>query len=204
MAGLPLRLLGVGAMRPPRFAPTGLLVSYAHSRVAFDGRPGAEPDRRIDAWLVTDDRSELRREIRRLAAAHGLEPAVATFAVADLTVQPRPVAHTSRPTVGYMIRAGERRVAWAPEFWTFPDWAAGVDLFFADAAGRDRPIRLAGGVGRHASAMDVARDPREREVKRLVFAHIGRPTIRAIDAGTRPPFGEFGEDGRCYRLRADS
>jgi hypothetical protein len=50
----------------------------------------------------------------------------------------------------------------------------------------------------------VARDAREREVKRLVFAHIGRPTIRAIDAGTRPPFGEFGEDGRCYRLRADS
>jgi hypothetical protein len=33
-----------------------------------------------------------------------------------------------------------------------------------------------------------------------VFAHIGRPTIRAIDAGHRPPFGEFGRDGRRFRL----
>lgn len=111
-------------MRSPRFAPAGLLV-MPRAGVAFDGGLGAEPDRQIDAWLATDDRGELRREIRRLGAAHGLEPAVATFAVADLSVQPRPVAHTSHPTVGYVIRAGERRVAWAPEFWTFPDWAAG-------------------------------------------------------------------------------
>ena len=198
---LRLRLLGVGAMRSPRYAPAGLLLSYGHSRVAFDGGPGAEPDRLVDAWLVTDDRSELRREIQRLAAAHGLEPAVSGFTAGDLSIQPRPVAHTSHPTVGYMIRAGRRRVAWAPEFWTFPDWAAGVDLLFADAAGWHRPIRFSGGVGGHASALAVAREADDRGVKRLVFAHIGRPTIRAIDDDARLPFGEFGEDGRSYRLR---
>jgi hypothetical protein len=75
-----------------------------------------------------------------------------------------------------------------------------------DALPALRPCRapFRGWVGGHASALAVARDAREREVKRLAFAHIGRPTIRAIDAGTRPPFGEFGDDGRCYRLRADS
>jgi hypothetical protein len=40
-------------------------------------------------------------------------------------------------------------------------------------------------------------------VKRLVFAHIGRPTIKAIDAGERPVFGEFGADGDVYILRKD-
>jgi hypothetical protein len=34
----------------------------------------------------------------------------------------------------------------------------------------------------------------------LVFAHIGRPTIRARDAGSRLPYGEWGDDGRRYRL----
>lgn len=202
MTELRLWLLGVGAMRSPRYAPAGLLLSYGHSRVAFDGGPGAEPGRVIDAWLVSDDRSELRREIDRLAAPHGLEPVVASFTAGDLSIQPRPVAHTSHPTVGYLIRAARRRVAWAPEFWTFPDWAAGVDLLFADAAGWDRPIRFAGGVGGHAAALAVAREADDRGVKRLVFAHIGRPTIRAIDDGARPRFGEFGEDGRSYRLRA--
>jgi hypothetical protein len=33
-----------------------------------------------------------------------------------------------------------------------------------------------------------------------VFAHIGRPTIRAIDAGHTTPFGEFGADGASYTL----
>ncbi len=92
-----------------------------------------------------------------------------------------------------------RRAAWAPEFWRFPEWADGVDLLFADAAGWARPIRFAGGVGGHAAALDVAREARERGVRRLVFAHIGRPAIRALDAGEMPPFGEVGVVGRTYR-----
>jgi hypothetical protein len=57
-------------------------------------------------------------------------------------------------------------------------------------------------VGGHASAVDVARAARGLRIRRLVFAHIGRPTIRAIDAGVRPAFGEFGFDGRRYIVRA--
>ncbi len=197
---LDLTLLGVGAMRSPRYAPAGLLLASGGCRIAFDGGPGAEPAGRLDAWLVTDERSELRAALRRLAACRGLEPVVGPWRDANLSVEPRPVVHTSHPTFGYLIDADGRRAAWVPEFWTFPDWATGVDLLFADAAGWDRPIRFAGGVGGHAACLQVAADARRSDVHRLVFAHLGRPTIRAIDAGARPPFGEFGQEGRRYRL----
>jgi hypothetical protein len=50
----------------------------------------------------------------------------------------------------------------------------------------------------------VAREAQKREVRRLVFAHIGRSTIRAIDAGEIPPFGEFGVEGNVYVLRVQA
>jgi len=71
---------------------------------------------------------------------------------------------------------------------------------FADAAGWARPIWFAHGVGGHAAALTVAEQTRVQHVGRLVFAHIGRPTIRAIDAGQKAPFGEFGADGASYTL----
>lgn len=70
---------------------------------------------------------------------------------------------------------------------------------FGDAAGWSRPIRFAGGVGGHASAIAVADEARWHGVKRVVLAHLGRPTLRALDAGERLPFGEVGEVGRTYR-----
>jgi hypothetical protein len=69
---------------------------------------------------------------------------------------------------------------------------------FAEAAGWNRPILFRGGVGGHAPVAQVARDAVKHEIKRLVFAHIGRPTIRAIDAGKHVGFGEFGRDGDLY------
>lgn len=200
-----LTLLGVGAMASPRFAPAGLLVEYGTFRVMLDGGRGAAPSGHLDAWVVTDERAELISEIRTLARARGNEPAAARFTRPGIDVRPRPVVHTSRVTFGYTIDAEGLRIVWAPEFLVFPAWARGADLMFADAAGWNRAIRFAGGVGGHASALDVAAEARRRRVRRLVFAHIGRPTIRAIDAGERPPFGEFGSDGARYhprRLRA--
>ncbi len=194
-----LTLLGVGAMRSPRYGPAGLLVAHRGSRVAIDGGPGAEPTGRLDAWLVSDERGELQPALRRLARIRGLDPVVAPFRSGDLRLDAHPVAHTSHPAFGYLITDGRRRVGWAPEFWVFPDWAAGVDLLFAEAAGWNRPIRFAKGVGGHAAALDVAAEARQRGVRRLVFAHLGRPTIRALDAGERPPFGEIGTTGRRYR-----
>jgi hypothetical protein len=196
-----LTLLGVGAMNSPRYAPAGLLVEHRRRRVMLDGGPGAEPDCKLDAWLVTDERGELMREIRRLARARGLEPAVMTYSSGGLTIEPRLVVHTSHDAFGYLIEAGGGKVVWAPEFFEFPRWAAGADLMFAEAAGWDRPIRFRGGAGGHASALDVAREARRRGVRRLILAHIGRPAIRAIDARLRPPFGEFGEEGKVYILR---
>jgi hypothetical protein len=46
----------------------------------------------------------------------------------------------------------------------------------------------------------VAEAARRHQVGRLVFAHIGRPTIRAIDRGARPAFGEFARDGQVFRV----
>jgi hypothetical protein len=164
----------------------------------LDGGPGARPAGPLDAWLVTDEKAELIRAIRRAAEMRGATPRLDEFNASGLRISPKPVEHTSHPTVGYLIETRARRVGWAPEFFRFPAWAAGIDLLFADAAGWRWPIRFAHGVGGHAAALDVAEEARRRRVGRLVFAHVGRPTIRAIDAGESLPFGEMGVEGRRY------
>ena len=206
-AGLParlrLRLLGVGAMASPRYAPAGLLVVAASGAVMVDGGKGAVPDRpasRLSAWLVTDIRAELIADIRRAASGFGLRPEVSSYAVDDLVLTPLPVVHTSHPTWGYLVQWAGRTAVWAPEFWEFPSWANSTDLMFADAAGWSRPIRFRGGAGGHAAVVDTAERARRAGVRRLVFAHIGRPTIRAIDAGSPPAYGEIGREGADYYL----
>ena len=196
-----LTLTGVGAMNSPRFAPAGLMVEHERARVMLDGGARGAPLGSLDAWLVTDDRAELIGEIRRVARGKHVQPGVARFDTDGLTVRPRKVAHTSHETYGYLIEAEGRRIAWAPEFWRFPSWASGSDLLFADAAGWSRPIRFVGGVGGHACVLDVAEEARRRGVRRLVFCHIGRPAIRALDAGLRPPFGKMGRDGATFHPR---
>jgi Beta-lactamase superfamily domain len=192
--------LGVGAADSPRYRPAGLLVARGGVRVMLDGGPGAEPAGRVDAWLVTDERAELRSQLRQLAAERGLRPHAGSFQRGGLRIDARPVVHTSHPTFGYRIEAPEGTVVWAPEFLEFPGWAHGVELMFAEAAGWERPIRFAGGVGGHLQVPAVAEAARRHRVGRLVFAHIGRPTIRAMDRGERPPFGAFARDGQVFRV----
>ena len=50
------------------------------------------------------------------------------------------------------------------------------------------------------AALTVAADARRAGVRRLVFAHLGRPTIRALEAGETPPFGEIGREGQVFTL----
>ena len=195
---LRLTLLGVGAMNSPRYAPAGLLVELGNSRVMIDGGPGAEPKRKLAGWLVTDEKGELIREIRKLARSRGLAPAVGTFMSTELSIEAHPVVHASHDTYGYVISADAKKIVWAPEFLLFPQWAKGADLMFAEAAGWNRPILFRGGVGGHASTEQVARDALKHKIKKLIFAHIGRSTIKAIDAGKRPLFGEFGREGAVY------
>ncbi len=204
MSRVVLTLTGVGAMRSPRYAPAGLLVAHARTRVQIDGGAESAPSGRLAAWLVTDERGELMPEIRGECRARGLVPRIATVRAGTMEIRPHAVTHTSHRAVGYEIRLGRVRVVWAPEFWIFPRWAAGADLLFAEAAGWSSPIRFAGGVGGHASALEVARQAERHRVRRLVFAHIGRPTIRAIGAGLRPPFGKLGADGQRFVVRNGS
>jgi hypothetical protein len=192
--------VGVGAQNSPRYAPAGLLVAHAGLRVMIDGGPGAVPRGWLDVWLVTDEGAELIAEIRRLARRWRLAPRVETFRRDGLSVVPRRVVHTSHPTYGYRIEAAGRLVVWAPEFLVFPPWARDADLMFAEAAGWDRPIRFAGGVGGHLDAVHVARSALRHGVRRLVFAHIGRPTLRALDRGEEPPFGELAVDAQRFVL----
>lgn len=202
MSRVRVTLLGVGAMNSPRYRPAGAVVSWRDRRVMLDGGGSATPGFPVHAWLVTDIRAELMPAIRRTARALGLEPAVAEWRAAQLRITPMPVEHTSHETYGYLVAVGRRRIVWAPEFWTFPDWAAGADLMFADAAGWHRPIRFAGGVGGHSSVLATAEEARRSGVGRLVFAHIGRPAIRARDAGQDPPYGEWGIEDRHYYVTA--
>jgi hypothetical protein len=198
-----LKLLGVGAMQSPRYAPAGLLVTFDRSRVMIDGGPGAAPRGRLDEWLVTDERCELIAGIRALARERNLVPKVAPFEAGGVVIHPRPVIHTSHPAFGYLIETNtrpRRRCAWAPEFFAFPRWASDVDLLFAEASSYARPVRFAGGVGGHMAVLDVAREAKRRGVRRLVFAHIGRSSIRARDAGAPLPFGEWASDGDVFVL----
>lgn len=198
------RLVGVGAMRSPRYEPAGLLVLAPSGAVLLDAGPGAVrhlvPAGHPRAWLVTDTRSELVAAIRRAARGLGLAPEVASLVTPGLVVEPHPVEHTGHETWGYLLRADGRSVVWAPEYWRFPAWAAGADLMFADAAGWSRPIRFRGGVGGHAAVLDTAEQARSAGVRRLVLAHIGRPSIRALDSGAVPPYGEVGVEGRDYTV----
>ncbi len=168
----------------------------------IDGGPGAEPGRRVDAWLVTDAKAELSGAIRRLAAEHGAIASVAEFHGPDLLIRPKRVVHTSHPAYGYLIQSGGKSIVWAPEFFVFPRWAADATIMFAEAAGWDHPIRFAGGVGGHLDVMSVARAARRYGVSRLVFSHLGRPTLRALDDGKRPSFGEFARDGQAFVIRS--
>jgi hypothetical protein len=196
-----LTTVGVGAANSPRFAPAGLLVVHRRTRVMIDGGPGAEPVGPVHAWLLTDEQAELTPAIRRLSAARGLVTGARSFSRQGLLIEPRPVVHTNHDAFGFLITAGGRTAVWAPEFWMFPGWAAATDLMFAEAAGWDRPIRFAGGVGGHLHVLAVAEQARRKGIRRLVFAHIGRPTIRALDRGDTPPFGEFAHDGQRFVLR---
>jgi hypothetical protein len=188
-------------MNSARYAPAGLLVEYEDLRIMIDGGKGAQPAGKLQAWLVTDVQGELIREIRQLVGSRDLEPEVATYNGDSLLIEPHAVVHTSHPTYGYIIKAKGTKAVWAPEFFKFPAWAESADLMFAEAAGWNRPIHFRGGVGGHACVVQVAREAERRGIQRLVFAHIGRPTIKAIDAGNRPEFGEFVEDGKVYLLR---
>ena len=195
-----LTTLGVGAADSPRYAPAGLLVEAERRRVMFDGGPGSVPGGPLDAWLVTDAHAELIAAIRILARGLGVEPRMGDLALDGLQIECHPVVHTSHPACGYLIRWCGHNVVWAPEFFEFPEWAGGADLMFAEAAGWNRPIRFAGGVGGHLDVFAVAAAARRRGVRRLVFAHIGRPTLRALDHAERPAFGEFADDGHVFRL----
>lgn len=199
---LRLTLLGVGAMNSPRFAPAGLLLRYAGHRAAFDGGPGAEPPPgRLNGRLDGDERSELRAALRRSAAERAVTLRAGDLDLGELGVRCRPVVHTSHPAYGYRIEVQSGPVVvWAPEFWEFPSWAAGADLMFAEAAAGERPIRFRGGAGGHAAVPAVAEQAVRHGVRRLVHAHIGRPGLRAMDAGLKPPAGEWGVEGRTYAL----
>lgn len=192
--------LGVGAQNSPRHRPAGLLLTSGRVRIMIDGGPGAVPRGRLDAWLVTDERAELIGAIRRSAKTKGLRPYAGAFRKDGVRLERRRVIHTNHPTYGYRIRVGGRVVVWAPEFYRFPAWAGGADVMFAEGAGWDHPIRFAGGVGGHMDVLAVADRARRLRVKRLVFAHIGRPTLRALSLGERPPFGEPATDGQTFRI----
>ncbi|XVQ15087.1 hypothetical protein ACQP1W_21915 [Spirillospora sp. CA-255316] len=176
-----LILLGVGAARSPRFAPAGLLVEYGHTRVGIDGGAGSEPPENVHAWLVRDGGAH--SDLHRIAAETGMRPpAVAAFRHGPLHVDPLPAGGG---IYGYRIVSGHRTAVWAPEFTAFPGWAERADLAFAGTGGD---------LGATAEAA------RRLEVRRLVFVLLDEPVFAALDAGAHPPFGEWGEEGRQYRM----
>ncbi len=177
-----LILLGVGTAESPEHAPAGLLLEYGHLRVGFDGGPGSEPPENIDAWLVCGVHDALYPRLREIAQDTGMpEPAVVPYDHRPLRIEPLPAG---APAYAYRISTGHRTAVWAPVFAEFPAWAAGADLVFADAAGGPEEI------------IDTATAAEGLGVRRLIFVRLGP----AADAMAAPPFGEWGVEGRAYRL----
>jgi hypothetical protein len=159
-----LTLLGVGAMNSPRYQPAGLLVQHGKTRLMIDGGV-ATANHKLTAWLVTDEKGELIREIRKSSRQMGLEPKVAGYWSDELSITPHSVIHTSHDTYGYTIEAKGKKIVWAPEFLKFPRWARGADLMFAEAAAWNRPILFRGHVGGHAAVEQVARSAQKYGVR---------------------------------------
>jgi hypothetical protein len=181
-----LILLGAGAAGSSRYAPAGLLLEYGHVRVGFDGGPGSEPPENIHAWLVCDVHSGLQPELRRISHEAAMpEPVVAPYDHPPLHIEPMPLASL---VYGYRITTGHRIGVWASVIGEFPSWAAGADLMFAD--GTDGQVSLG----------DIAAEAKRLEIRRLVFARLGDAAVLAMDEGKRPRYGEWGEEGRAYRL----
>jgi hypothetical protein len=172
-----LILLGVGTPGSTHHAPAGLLLEYGHARVGFDGGPGSEPPENIEAWLVCDIHGGLHPVLREIARDTGMpEPAVAPYDHRPLQVEPLPVGPMA---YGYRITAGHRTAVWAPAFTGFPAWARAADLMFADGSG---------------DIDEVAATAKRLEIRRLVLVRLDGP------APAPPAYGEWGEEGRTYRL----
>ena len=106
-----------------------------------------------------------------------------------------------------------RRMRWAARFAgaSHRDHFREVAASLRRAVSRDRPhstgvesitqtSSLHGEVSMASIQIAGMKQAREHQVARLVFAHIGRPALRAIDADYRLPFGEWGKPGRTYQL----
>ncbi|HEX6472380.1 MAG TPA: hypothetical protein VF069_25025 [Streptosporangiaceae bacterium] len=181
-----LILLGIGTERSPRFAPAGLLLEYGHVRVGIDGGPGSEPAENIDAWLVTSEHGPLRAELRDIARETGMpEPVVGPYAHGPLRIEPVRLADE---TYGYRIGVGHHVAGWAPAATTLPPWTDGMDLVFAD------------GSLSWPDTVELARTAKRLRVQRLVFVRLGAAALSALDSSERPPYGEWGEEGRAYRM----
>ena len=181
-----LILLGIGTTDSPRFAAVGLLLEYGHLRVGFDGGPGSEPSENSHAWLVRSEQSVLHPELRRIAHETGMpEPAVAPYEHGPLEVKPFQLADHLH---GYRIRVGHHLAAWLPECPELPAWVEGTDLVFADGS-RD-----------WHDTQEIARTAKRLRVQRLVFVNLGAAALAAMDRGEPPLYGEWGEEGRKYRL----
>ena len=181
-----LILLGIGAADSSRFAPVGVLLEYGHSRVGIDGGPGSEPADNIDAWLVRDEHGPLQDELLRIARETGMpKPVVMPFGHGPLKIEPIPVADHVH---GYRIAIGHHVAAWAPQAASLPPWTEGMDLVFADGSAAAPDIQ------------ELARTAKRLRVQRLVFVRLGAAAQAAVDAGEQPPYGEWGEEGRKYRM----
>jgi hypothetical protein len=181
-----LILLGIGTADSSRFAPVGLLLEYGHVRVGIDGGPGSEPADNIDAWLVRDEHGPLQAELLRIARETRMpEPTVMPYQHGPLKIEPMAVAGH---LYGYRIVVGHHIAAWVPETPELPPWTEAADLVFADGSA---------GV---PHTQELARAAKRLRVQRLVLVRLGAAALTAVDAGEQPSYGEWGEEGRKYRM----
>jgi hypothetical protein len=169
-------------MASERYASAGLLIERHGRAIMIGGGLGAEPDRPVEDWLVTDERAELIAKIRRMAREKfSVRPRAGSASLDDLRIDAEPVVHTSQATYGYRLQLGNSMAAWRPNSWSSPGAPLVRRSRSPTPPAAIAPIRFAKRVGGHAAALNVTEAAQAMNVARLVFAQCGnRRSVRSM------------------------
>jgi hypothetical protein len=167
-----LTFIGTGALKSKRTG-AALLINTPTKRVQIDAQ-SPQDIKHPDELLITDPKAWNARAAKKEGGT------VRKIQLADLTIEPKPVKHTSHPVFGYLIKSKTKTVAYAPEFWKIPKWAKGADVLIADGSSWSRPIIFKGKVGGHVAAKELVDQAKSMGIKRIILTHIGKNTEHAL------------------------
>ena len=100
--------------------------------------------------------------------------------------------------VGYLVKAGDHRIAYAPKFTSFPAWAEDADLLVTYAGSWRTDAHF---TTEHLAVDELSKSANEFGVRRTIYLPVGKGAVRAMNTGLTPPNGEWGRDGDYWTIK---